>query len=199
MMLIEKTAVPDGALPVDEFKAHLRLGSGFGQDSVQDAVLTSFLRAAVTAIEARTSKVLFERTFELSVRIWRDLGSQALPVAPVSAVSDLEIIDRNGVRTSVDGAAYWLERDGHVPRLRATGVVLPAIPEAGEALVTFDAGYGADWSDIPADLRQAAMLLAAHYYEFRNETSLSDGCMPFGVSSLIERYKVMRLYGGGAR
>ena len=41
------------------------------------------------------------------------------------------------------------------------------------------------------------MLLAAHYYEFRNETSLSDGCMPFGVSSLIERYKIMRIYGGG--
>lgn len=198
-MLIEKTSVPDAALPVDEFKAHLRLGSGFGPDSVQDAVLASFLRAAVAAIEARTSKVLLQRAFALSVHVWRDLGRQALPVAPVTAVTEVEIVDRNGVRTSVDGTAYWLERDTHRPCLRATGVALPGIPEAGEAVVAFDAGYGQQWSDIPADLRQAAMLLAGHYYEFRNETSLSDGCMPFGVSSLIERYKLMRLYGGGAR
>jgi uncharacterized phiE125 gp8 family phage protein len=199
MMLIEKTPVPDAALPVDEFKAHLRLGSGFGQDSVQDAVLISFLRAAVTAIEARTSKVMLERTFELSMSHWRDLGRQTLPVAPVLAISDVEIVDRSGARTTIDSAAYWLERDTHSPRLRSTGVALPGIPEAGVAVVTFDAGYGLAWSDVPADLRQAAMLLAAHYYEYRNETSLSDGCMPFGVSSLIERYKVMRLYGGGAR
>lgn len=198
-MLIEKTSVPDAALPVDEFKAHLRLGSGFGSDSVQDAVLASFLRAAVTAIEARTSKVMLERSFALSVHVWRDLGRQPLPVAPVSAVTEVEIVDRNGVSNAIDGAAYWLERDTHRPYLRASGMALPGIPDAGEAFVTFDAGFGPQWSDVPADLRQAAMLLAAHYYEFRNETSLSDGCMPFGVSSLIERYKIMRLYGGGAR
>ena len=29
MMLIEETAVPDAALPVAQFKAHLRLGTGF--------------------------------------------------------------------------------------------------------------------------------------------------------------------------
>lgn len=198
-MLIEKTSVPDAALPVDEFKAHLRLGSGFGSDSVQDAVLASFLRAAVTAIEARTSKVMLERSFALSVHVWRDLGRQPLPVAPVSAVTEVEIVDRNGVSNAIDGAAYWLERDTHRPYLRASGMALPGIPDAGEAFVTFDAGFGPLWSDVPADLRQAAMLLAAHYYEFRNETSLSDGCMPFGVSSLIERYKIMRLYGGGPR
>lgn len=67
------------------------------------------------------------------------------------------------------------------------------------AVVYFEAGYGADWASIPADLAQAVLLLAAHYYEYRNETSLSDGCMPFGVSSLIERYKVMRLYAGRAQ
>ena len=44
MMLIEETTVPDAALPVDEFKAHLRLGTGFGEDNLQDSVLKSFSR-----------------------------------------------------------------------------------------------------------------------------------------------------------
>jgi uncharacterized phiE125 gp8 family phage protein len=38
--------------------------------------------------------------------------------------------------------------------------------------------------------------LAAHYYEYRDETSLARGCMPFGVQSLIERYRSMRLFAG---
>ena len=51
MMLIEETTVPDGVLPVAAFKAHLRLGSGFDTDDVQDALVRSFLRAALAAIE----------------------------------------------------------------------------------------------------------------------------------------------------
>lgn len=198
MMLIEETTVPDAALPVEEFKAHLRLGSGFGHDSVQDAVLVSFLRAAVAAVEARTGKVLIERDFTLSVNLWRVDDAQILPVAPVAAVTAITALDRLGARREAGADQFWLERDAHQPRVRATGACLPAVPQAGAVEIAFRAGYGLGWSDVPADLAQAVMLLAAHYYEFRHETTLSEGCMPFGVTSLIERYRVMRL-GGGAR
>lgn len=198
MMLIEETTVPDAALPVEEFKAHLRLGSGFGHDTAQDAVLVSFLRAAVAAVEARTGKVLIERDFVLSVNLWRVDDAQILPVAPITAVTAITVLDRTGARVKAGADQYWLERDAHQPRVRATGGCLPSIPQAGAAEIAFLAGYGLGWSDVPADLAQAVMLLAAHYYEFRHETTLSEGCMPFGVTSLIERYRVMRL-GGGAR
>ena len=197
MMLIEVTMVPDGALPVEQFKAHLRLGSGFGEDSVQDAVLVSFLRAALTAVEARTSKVLIEREFSLSLTQWAEADSQAIPVAPVTAVTGVTLVSRAGDPSVVDSDTFWLERDTHQPRLRSVGACLPTIPVSGSAQVAFRAGYVVDWAGVPADLAQAVMLRAAHYYEYRQETSLSEGCMPFGVTSLIERYKVMRL--GGAR
>ena len=198
MMVIDETTVPGAALPVDEFKAHLRLGSGFGTDTVQDAVLESFLRAAVTAVEARISKALFERGFVISYSAWRGAVGQPLPMAPVTTVAEVALVDGAGERGVVDSDDYWLERDLHSPVLRPVGHCLPAISERGRAEVTLTAGYGAAWADIPADLRQAVLLLAAHYYEYRDETGLSEGCMPFGVTSLIERYKVMRLYGGGA-
>ncbi|WP_299549323.1 head-tail connector protein [uncultured Tateyamaria sp.] len=198
MMLNEETTVPDAALPVEEFKAHLRLGSGFGNDTVQDAVLVSFLRAAVAAIEARTGKALIERDFVLSVGSLTTVDAVALPVAPVMAVNTVTLVDRTGTELNVTGDTYWLERDMHRPRLRSVGHSLPIIPAAGMIRIGFTAGFGGAWAAIPADLAQAVMLLAAHYYEFRNETTLSEGCMPFGVTSLIERYKPIRL-GGGAR
>lgn len=196
-MLIEKTTVPNAALPVEDFKAHLRLGTSFEQDDTQDDMLAGFLRAALAAIEARTNKVLIARSFEWSLTRWRHPDEQGFPVAPVIAVIAMFMETREGVRSQIDPAWFWLERDAQRPRLRAGGTQLPPIPRNGKAVIEFEAGFGPIWADLPPDLKQAVLLLAAHYYEYRNETSLGEGCMPFGVSSLIERFRNFRL-GSGA-
>ncbi|MFD0859570.1 head-tail connector protein [Roseovarius aquimarinus] len=198
MMLIEETAVPDAALPVAQFKAHLRLGTGFADDDVQDAVLQSFLRAAIASIEARTGKVLIERVFSWELLAWRTSYGQALPVAPVKAVEQIVLRHASGSEQIADPAHYRLERDTHRPRIVPLGTVLPPVPSGGAVVVRFRAGFGTGWGDLPADLGQAVLLLAAHYYEYRADTALGGGCMPFGVTSLIERYRTVRLLGGGA-
>lgn len=198
-MLIEETNVPDAALPVAAFKAHLRMGTGFAEDTLQDAVLSGFLRAAMAAIEARTGKILIEREFTLSLMALADAATVALTVAPVTVIADVQRVSRNGAQQLVDASAYWLERDGHTPRLRATGAGLPTLEAGGELRVRFLAGYGPEWDDVPVDMQQAVLMLAAHYYEYRHDTALAAGCMPFGVTSLIERFRVMRLGRSGAQ
>ncbi|MBR9843301.1 MAG: hypothetical protein GYB25_09085 [Rhodobacteraceae bacterium] len=193
MMLIEETSVPTAALPIAELKAHLRLGSGFADDSLQDDVLESFLRAAIAAVEGRTGKVLIERSLTYGVEAWRRVETQALPVAPVNAIESVTLVDRLGVEAQVAPSAYRLVPDSMSPSLRPVGNALPTIPSDGRADVRFLAGYGPEWGDCPADLQQAVLLLAAHYYEYRDETALGGGCMPFGVTSLIARYRPLRL------
>lgn len=196
MMLIEETTVPDEALPVDQFKAHLRQGTGFGEDTLQLAVLTGFLRAAIAAIEARTGKVLIERTFAWKLAAWRDRMGQVLPVAPVSSVLQVTLVNALDVTTDMPLSQFRLEQDFQRPRLRPVGVALPLVPTGGAVHIRFSAGFAASWDGLPADLAQAVLLLAAHYYEYRNETALGDGCMPFGVTSLVQRYRPMRLTPG---
>ena len=58
MMLTEVTGVAAQALPVQALKDHLRLGSGFSDDGLQDGLIEAYLRAAMAAIEARIGKVL---------------------------------------------------------------------------------------------------------------------------------------------
>lgn len=193
MMLVEETQVPLAALPVTQFRTHLRLGTGFADDSLQDSVLEGFLRAALAAVEARTGKVLIERSFSWSMAAWSKGDGLGLPLAPVSAVTELALVNRFGDETVVSSGGYRLVADTHRPMVRAVGAALPMIPSEGQAVVRFVAGFGADWDDVPADLRQAVMLLAAHYYEYRDETKLGGGCMPFGVTSLLERYRPLRL------
>ncbi|MBO9472019.1 phage head-tail connector protein [Shimia sp. R10_1] len=193
MMLIEEATVPVSALPVSAFKDHLRLGSGFTEDSLQDDVLESFLQAAISAVEARTGKALFRRSFSWTVYGWRDGVAQGLPVAPVSDISEVTLTDTQGAAVTVASSAYQLVQDMHRPCVRGVAGGLPNIPTNGSVTLRFEAGFGATWEEIPADLRQAVLLLAAHYYEFRQETTLSEGCMPFGVTSLLERYRAVRL------
>lgn len=198
MMLIEETTVPASALPIAQFKDHLRLGSGFTDDGVQDGLLEGFLRSALAAIEARTGKALIERTFSWSVTRWRDGQEQGLPITPISAIVDVVSVDRADIETPVDRATYQLRPDMQRPTLVALTGSLPSIPSGGSVRVTMLAGFGPDWPDIPADIAQAVLLLAAHYYEYRHEVQYDGGCMPFGVSALIERYRTLRLLGGGA-
>ncbi|CAD0185266.1 Phage gp6-like head-tail connector protein [Ruegeria sp. THAF57] len=199
MMLIEETAIADVALPVDQFKAHLRLGTGFAQGSVQDEVLKGFLRAAIAAIEARTGKVLIARGFSWNLNGWRDAAGEVLPVAPVKSISAMTVTDAAGADTVVDGGRYRLAKDSQRPRLRPAGTSLPIIPAGGSVKIAFTAGMAADWGALPADLGQAVLLLAAHYYEYRDETALGAGCMPFGVTSLIQRYRIVRFGAGVAQ
>lgn len=196
MMLVELTTVPLAALPVAEFKDHLLLGTGFSGSSLQDPVLENYLRSAISAVEARTGKVLIEKQYTWTLTAWREVCRQALPLAPISSVDALRTTDRLGVATVVDPALYRLEKDMHRPVLwGATGSLVP-IPMSGTAEVDFTAGYGPGWGNVPEDLALAVFLLATHYYENRAAAG-GEIVMPYGVSSLIQRYRNVRLLGGG--
>ncbi|MGV6847176.1 MAG: head-tail connector protein [Marinibacterium sp.] len=196
MMLTEETVIADAALPLAEFKAHLKLGTGFADANLQDVTLISLLRAAMAAVEARTGKALLERDFAWTVYAWRDGTGEVFPIAPVGAVTDLISTDADDVATTLPVTDVRVEADQHRPVLRPRASCLPGVPTGGSVTVKFTAGVAVDWGGLPADLGHAVILLAAHYYERRDDTSLGDGCMPFGVTSLIQRYRPVRLHLG---
>jgi uncharacterized phiE125 gp8 family phage protein len=198
MMLTEETPVPSGALPVEEMKGHLRMGSGFAEDGLQDGLIETYLRAALAAIEGRIGKMLFQRRFLWVLECWRDT-EQALPVSPVARLVSLALVDAAGDEQVVPVTAYRLIPDLHRPRLAGKGTSLPTIPNEGVAKVTFDAGFGAAWTDIPVDLRQAVLLLAGEFYEHRHDDGAQAAGLPFGVVTLIERWRTVRILGGGRK
>jgi uncharacterized phiE125 gp8 family phage protein len=199
MMLTEVTAVPQAAVPLEALKDHLRLGAGFALAPDQDGILESHLRAAMAAIEGRIAKVLIGRRFRLVLQDWRDPAEQALPVAPVSAVVSITLKDAGGGETVIAPVTYRLIEDLHRPRVAGTGVALPMVPVDGSAVLEFDAGFGPDWADVPADLQQAVLLLAADFYEHRHDDGIARPGLPRGVAALIERWRQVRVLGGRGR
>lgn len=197
MILTELSAPPVADVPVRAFAEHLRLGTGFADDGAEDQVLELYLRAAMAAIEARIGRALIERCFAWTVTRWREEGSQVLPIGPVVAVESIVIVSAGDAETEVEPGSWSLLREGPRPRLIwRNGLALPRIPRGGHAEIRFRAGFGG-WEAVPADLRQAVFMLAAHYHENRAEPAERAGTMPFGVLVLIEAYRTLRL--GGAR
>lgn len=197
MMLSEQNTVPDAALPIEEFTEHLRLGTGFADSAVQDGLIALQLRAAMAAIEARIGKVLLQRAFRWDLAEWRSADVQALPLAPVQQIQSVRMVDRVGESRLVPETRWRLVPDMHRPKVAATGFILPGIPTGGHVRIEFVAGFGA-WKDIPADLRQAVLMLAAQFYENRQGLG-GEVAIPFGVVALIERWRTVRTFGGAGR
>ncbi|SEN41208.1 phage conserved hypothetical protein, phiE125 gp8 family [Paracoccus alcaliphilus] len=201
MMLIEETAPAAEALPVAALRDHLRLGTGFGiaDDPAETAALTGFLRAAIATIEARTGKVLLTRRFRMQLDDWRDRLGQPLPLAPVLMVEAIEIDDGMGQVTQLPADSWRLIPDNQRPMVVPTGVILPHVPRRGFVTLRFIAGFGEGWQQVPPDLGQAVLMLAARYYEDRSDAD-ARAVLPFGVSALIEKWRAVRtLAGRGSR
>ncbi len=195
MSVTEVTAVPGTALPIPGFRDHLRMGSGFSDDAVQDGLLDAHLRAALAAIEGRAGKALIARDFLWTVAGWRDGLSEAFPVAPVVSVSSVTVRDRTGAGTAVAASAWLVTKDRLRPEIAGAGALLPTVPEQGVVEIAFTGGFGA-WASVPPDLAQAVFLLAAHYHENRFVAGEGPGLLPFGVMALIERWRPIRITGG---
>lgn len=197
MILTELSAPPAELLPVRAFAEHLKLGTGFADDGSLDAVLELYLRSAIAAVEARIGRALISREFSWTVTRWREETSQGLPIGPVSSVESVTLVGSDGDETVVEPEAWSVLRDSQRPRLVGRfGRSLPRIPRSGHAEIRFTAGFGEHWDAVPADLRQAVFLLAAHYFENRGESTDVPVAMPFGVLVLIEAYRATRIGGG---
>lgn len=193
MMMVELTSVPSAALPVNELADHLRLARGFSDDGSQDGQLEGCLRASLSAIEARIGKALFERRFALSLVAWHDPETHVLPIAPVRRIDSVKVITRAGTETLVDADAYSLRQDDHRPMLEAAGRQLPTPSQGGTIEVEFTAGFSADWSGLPADLKQAVLILAGEIWAQNMD---AERGIPFSVSVLLEPHRPLRLRSG---
>ena len=178
MELTETAPLDVAALPVGELAGHLRLGTGFADDGLETPAVHSAIRAGIAVVERRTGRALIARGF-----VWRPLrGAAAVPLIPVASVDAVEVVD-GASRVPATG---W----------RLTGEWMSGLPcggRPGSVEVTLMLGFGA-WDAVPADLRQAAILISAALYEARGGVAPE---MPAAAAGLMSPWRRLRV-GGGA-
>lgn len=196
MNLIEVTSIDEADLPLDRYRDHLRLGRGFDDDALQDALLESTLLAAISAIEQRTGKALLSRQFRYRVAEWETGTVQSLPRGPLQAIERVSVVQRDGTKTDLASQSYVMIPDAFRPAVQTLSV-FPQIPSGGSAEIAFTAGYGAGWADVPDSLGQAVFILAAHFYETRDGESAKG--LPAMVRALTSVFRDVRLWRGRSK
>jgi uncharacterized phiE125 gp8 family phage protein len=185
-MLEQVTAPGALAVPTATLAAHLHLNTA-APELDETETLERLIEAATASIERQTQTALIMQTWRWSTATWR----KTLPLRPVAAIESIEIVDSDGDATPWTG---WFLVHGPHPRIGTRkGQTRPAIPHEGHARITFTAGYGTGWTDVPPDIRQAITLLAAHWYEHREAATDPLAALPFGVASLTAPYRPIRL------
>ncbi len=179
---------PPAALPVSLTRAreYLRV-----DDTLDDALVSDLVAAAARRIEHMTGLALITGQW----RLWGDClpqdGIIRIPLAPVQSIDEVAV--RTGTGWQVVAAADWqLDAASRPPRLR---MVNPwPQPDGGlnAVRITLTAGFGADETAVPEDIRLAVLILAAHAYEFR-EGNVAERGLPPEVRSLLSGWRALVL------
>lgn len=178
------------ALPVSlaEFKADRRI-----DHADEDARLTQALNAAVSMIDGPNGVgvCMMSQVWTLTLDAF-PAGPVPLGLRPVTSVDSVTYLDAAGDSQALD-AADWRSA------LLATKPLIEPVynrtwpttyPVRGAVAVTFSAGW-ASASEVPADLKAAVMLLAAHNFEQREPliVGASVAPLPLSVDWLLARYR----------
>jgi uncharacterized phiE125 gp8 family phage protein len=182
-----------------DLKHHLRI-----DDTAEDASLASFITTSRLQIEAALSLALVTQSWNWRFDRWPNRCGVELPISPVRSITQVSLHDRSGAAAVMPPGGYILDGQTIPARIIVADGrwTQPTAPALGVG-VQFVAGFGPAAADVPAPIRQAVLLLAAHWYGRRDP----GGCggapaaaagspaspIPQVVDDLLQPYRRPRL------
>lgn len=190
MALVMATAPAVEPVSLAEAKAHLRI-----DHDVEDALITSLIITSRLHIEAALGLALITQDWMLRLDRWPEDDAVLLPIRPVQSVEAVRIADAGGDFDDVTAESYSVDGLSNPPRLVPTGVwSKPGVTVQGIE-IAFTAGYGDEPGDVPQPIRQALLMLIAHWYEHREPMAIGTPAarIPDTISALLAPYRTVRL------
>jgi uncharacterized phiE125 gp8 family phage protein len=189
-----------------DVKAHLRIDT-----ADEDSLLQSLIMTARLHIEVALGLALITQTWSCYFDQWPStqepraatlhrppsLDALIIPISPIKSIDAIRVYADDGTFIALPLTGFLMDvvsRRARVVRRFAT-----ALPAPGRKLngieVAVTAGFGATSADIPAPIRQAHLLLVAHWYEHRDpaEIGTPEARVPAAVSSLLAPWAPVRL------
>lgn len=176
---------------VDEAKAHLRV-----DHSDEDALLASLIATSRLHIEAALDIALITQSWSWKFDAWPHSSALELPLRPIKSVEAVRIAAQDGTLTELLPDQFVVDGGSLPSRIVATSGAWPrpGVPALGIE-IAFTAGFGISASDVPQPIRQAMLMLVAHWYEHREPVEIGAVAtrIPDTVSALLIPYRMVRL------
>lgn len=183
------------AVSLDDLKAFMRVDG-----NTEDALITTFAKAAIARIEKYVSHKLITQTWEIlydrfpgygsvelgdvtgvvdaSRSILNGCGNEIeLPFGRVQSVESFKTIDNDDNEYLFAASNYSVDTVSYQGRIALRlGQVWPAtvLRSVNGIKIKVVVGYGDSADDVPEEIRQAIMLTVAKLYENRGDNSNSE-------------------------
>jgi uncharacterized phiE125 gp8 family phage protein len=179
---------PPDLTPVslEEAKAQCRI-----DHDEDDVLLTLLIDAATGHTQRATGRAFVTQEWRAyfpaftSEPLW-------LPLRPAQSITSVTYFDENDDTQTAAEELYALYSADLGPHIRlTTGSTWPSVYERNDAVsVTYVAGYG-DPEDVPAEARQAILLLVSTLYETREANVIGQTVQSTGVmEALLSTHRV---------
>jgi len=191
MPLVLTAAPAAEPVSVSEAKQYLRIDS-----AVEDPVVASLILAARLHIEGALDIAMVTQSWTLVLDQWPADGRVSVPLGPLQGVDSVKVHDADEVAQTVSPQTYMVDLSSLRPRLvRNSGAVWPTPGRPANGIeIAVTAGYGDTPETVPQPIRQAVLLLAAHWYEQREPVVFDQPDeLPHGVADLLKPYRQVRL------
>ena len=194
LSIISKSAL----MPVskEEIIEYLRLPSGFSDlDSEQDKILSNCISSAVCSVGNFISSGIIKDKYLWKFHYKRNYDYKLyLPIGQCTAVDSVLAYNNNNNNNNDIDRNMWTLFGGSSSYVIFHSNVHRQLIGSTHVEMTFDSGFGETISAVPADIRQAILMLASHYYE--NRYVIDDAKMsliPWGIASILEHYRSIRI------
>lgn len=175
-----------------EAKAHLRLDG-----NAEDLLVTSLITTSRLQIETALSMALITQTWSCFLDALPVDGIIRLPLRPIQSVDAIRLHNDDGSITALDTGSFVLDSVSDPARLvRRDAAVVSAIPRRANAYeFSLIAGFGPTAAAVPAPIRQALLLLVAHWFEHRDPSEVGREAtrIPVAASQLLASWQSPRL------
>ncbi len=174
---------------VEELRSQVRITA-----TDEDAVLYTYIQTARLHIENITNLKLVTQTWDVYYTGLDD--PILLPFAPLGSagITSVKYQDTANIQQTVSASLYESgERNGRpIVRLKYLQTWPSSLGHADDVVIRAPFGYGVDGTSVPNPLKQAILLLAAHWNEHREPV---DGNvitpLPFTIHALLAPYTIL--------
>ncbi len=191
MALVMTSGPAAEPVTVAEAKAHLRI-----DHNTEDVLIGSLILTSRLHIEAALGIALIAQGWRLLLDRWPRGAKVQVPLSPMIGVSEIRVRDADGTPVVVPTEFYAVDAASVGPRIVRLAANWPEPGRVTHGIeIDFTAGFGAAASDVPAPLRQAVLLLVAHWYEHRDPIEIGSEAtvIPHGISELVAPWRKARL------
>jgi uncharacterized phiE125 gp8 family phage protein len=192
MALVLTTAPTVEPVTLAEAKAHLRVDG-----SAEDTLIGSLIITSRLHVEAALGLALITQGWSYFIDAWPAGPQLSLPLRPVQSIAAVKVYAADETVTTLPSDSYVLDGASTPARLvRQGSLAWPKPGRPGNGIeIAFIAGYGSDADSVPAPIRQAILLLVAHWHEHREPVAIgqANASAPSAVSELLFPYRWVRL------